>query len=402
MVRLGAGGLDGKALTPSAMSAALQALSKFRRLADSHDVDEIIAAATSATREAENGGDFLDAIHRETGIARDASSPASEEARLIHLAAAYGVDLAGKRGVVIDIGGGSVEITFGTARGRRAGQELQDWRHPAHGAVRAIRSARRPRRAAAGRRTSTSEIGAHVDQIVKRGYQRVIGTSGTILSLGSVVLAAETRTRSTTSATRACRPRHCTAAQAARRLRPAGAPAGARPRSAARPTSAVAGSVLLDTILRRLGADELTLCDLALREGLDSRLHPRNRRHIATIERYPRHPTAERRGARRALPLLVGACAAGRAARDSRSSTRRRRCTASESREREWLEFGALLHDVGVHISYKSHHKHSYYLIRNGDLRGFEPQEIEVIALIARYHRQADAEEEPRGLRHAP
>ena len=52
MVRLGAGGLDGRALTPEAMHAALQVLSKFRRLADSHLVDEIIAVATSATREA--------------------------------------------------------------------------------------------------------------------------------------------------------------------------------------------------------------------------------------------------------------------------------------------------------------------------------------------------------------
>ena len=58
-------------------------------------------------------------------------------------------------------------------------------------------------------------------------------------------------------------------------------------------------------------------------------------------------------------------------------------------REREWLEFGALLHDVGVHISYERHHRHSYYLIKNGDLRGFEPHETEIIALIARYHRQA-------------
>jgi hypothetical protein len=58
-------------------------------------------------------------------------------------------------------------------------------------------------------------------------------------------------------------------------------------------------------------------------------------------------------------------------------------------REREWLEYAAILHDIGVHISYEQHHKHSYYLIRNGDLRGFEPEEIETIALIARYHRQA-------------
>src|SRR3954471_23758334 len=68
MVRLGAGGLDGRALTPEAMHTALQVLSKFRRLAESHSVDEIVAVATSAVREAENGGEFLKAITEHTGI----------------------------------------------------------------------------------------------------------------------------------------------------------------------------------------------------------------------------------------------------------------------------------------------------------------------------------------------
>src|SRR5207237_833641 len=67
MVRLGAGGLGGRALTPEAMSSALQALSKFKRLAESRGVDDILAAATSATREAENGGEFLSQIARTTG-----------------------------------------------------------------------------------------------------------------------------------------------------------------------------------------------------------------------------------------------------------------------------------------------------------------------------------------------
>src|SRR2546423_3402863 len=67
MVRLGAGGLDGRALTPEAMHAALQGLSKFQRLAESHRVDEIIAAATSATREAENGGEILGGGAPQTG-----------------------------------------------------------------------------------------------------------------------------------------------------------------------------------------------------------------------------------------------------------------------------------------------------------------------------------------------
>ena len=52
-----------------------------------------------------------------------------------------------------------------------------------------------------------------------------------------------------------------------------------------------------------------------------------------------------------------------------------------------------------MHISYERHHKHSYYLIKNGDLRGFEPEEIEMIALVARYHRRATPEAPPRGLR---
>src|ERR671914_1667554 len=114
MVRLGAGGLDGRALTSEAMSAALGALSKFKRLAESHRVDEILAAATSATREAENGGAFLAQIERQTAI-RPRVISGTEEARLIHLAAVYGVDVGSARAVVIDIGGGSVEITLGTA-----------------------------------------------------------------------------------------------------------------------------------------------------------------------------------------------------------------------------------------------------------------------------------------------
>ena len=79
MVRLGAGGLDGRALTPEAMHAALQVLSKFRRLAESHRVDEIVAVATSAVREAENGGEFLQAIAAADRHPRATSSPAPKK-----------------------------------------------------------------------------------------------------------------------------------------------------------------------------------------------------------------------------------------------------------------------------------------------------------------------------------
>src|ERR1041385_7348769 len=68
MVRLGAGGLDGRRLTPPAMTAAPPTMSKFRRIAESNHVEEVVAAATSAVREAENGGDFIAQVAESTGI----------------------------------------------------------------------------------------------------------------------------------------------------------------------------------------------------------------------------------------------------------------------------------------------------------------------------------------------
>jgi exopolyphosphatase/guanosine-5'-triphosphate,3'-diphosphate pyrophosphatase len=57
--------------------------------------------------------------------------------------------------------------------------------------------------------------------------------------------------------------------------------------------------------------------------------------------------------------------------------------------ERELIEYAALLHDIGWHIARTSHHKHSMYLIQNGDLKNFSDEEIEIIANIARYHRKS-------------
>src|SRR5207253_466186 len=102
MVRLGAGGLDGRALTPEAMHAALQVLSKFRRLAESHKVDEVIAVATSATREAENGGEFLHTVTQQTGI-RPRVISGTEEARPLHMSAVHGIRVPADAAVGIDI-----------------------------------------------------------------------------------------------------------------------------------------------------------------------------------------------------------------------------------------------------------------------------------------------------------
>jgi len=384
MVRLGAGGLDGRALTPEAMHAALQVMSKFRRLADSHGVDEIIAVATSATREAENGSDFLKAIVEKTGI-RPRVISGTEEARLIHQAAAYGVGLSGEVGIVIDIGGGSVEITRGAGLTMDTGQSFK------LGVIRLTeRFVKSDPIAARDQRKLTrfieGETRKFLSQIGKQGFDRVIGTSGTIQSIGAVALAERGETTT-------LRNRRITAKQirrvrkqlVARDLEERLRVPGLEPRRA---DLAVAGSILLDSIVRRLGAADVTLCDLSLREGIILDYIARHRKQIAQADRYPDVR-------RRSVFELAERCNywPEHAQQVARLATmlfdQTRGVHGMTDHEREWLEYAGILHDVGVHISYERHHKHSYYLIKNGDLRGFDPDEVEIIALIARYHRQA-------------
>jgi exopolyphosphatase/guanosine-5'-triphosphate,3'-diphosphate pyrophosphatase len=397
MVRLGAGGLDGRALTPEAVATALQVLSKFRRLAESHKVDEIIAAATSATREAENGGEFLKSVAEHTGI-RPRVISGTEEARLIHLAATYGVNVSRDTAVVIDIGGGSVEVT----RGVGANVELA--RSFKLGVIRLTErfvkgdplESRDERKML---RYIDAEIGGYLDEIAAAGFDRVIGTSGTILSLGAIASAGEGRQpgaplrnrRVSAKQLRRIR-RELVELDLEKRLRVP----GLEPRRA---DLAVAGAVLLDAIVRRLGAPEITLCDLSLREGLVLDYIARHRKQIVQADRYPDVR-------RRSVFELAERCNywpehAHQIARLSVALFDQTRAVHGlTDREREWLEYAAILHDVGVHISYESHHKHSYYLIRNGDLRGFEPEEIEAIALVARYHRQATPKKRHEGFGH--
>jgi exopolyphosphatase/guanosine-5'-triphosphate,3'-diphosphate pyrophosphatase len=396
MVRLGAGGLDGRALTPEAMHAALQVLSKFRRLAESHKVDEVIAVATSATREAENGGEFLQAVTQQTGI-RPRVISGTEEARLIHLAAVYGVSVPGDVAVVIDIGGGSVEVTRG------AGSAIELGRSFKLGVIRLTErfvktDPLEPRDERRLVRHIDAEIGKYLNQVARAGFERVIGTSGTILSLGGVASAADglapgapLRNRRFTAKQMRRVRKELVVLDLEKRLRVP----GLEPRRA---DLAVAGAILLDEILRRLGANEITLCDLSLREGLVLDYISRHRKEIAQADRYPDvrrrsvFELAERchywpEHSQHVARLAIGLFDQTRAIH------------GLTDREREWLEYAAILHDVGVHISYEGHHKHSYYLVKNGDLRGFEPDEIEVIALVARYHRQTTPKRSHDGFR---
>ena len=394
MIRLGTGGLEGRRLTDAGIAAGIQTLSKFSRLAASHGVDEIVATATSAVREATNGPDFVAAVKRDLGLHVRVIS-GTEEARLIHLAAGYAIDVGKKPAVVIDIGGGSTEVTVGNADRMQMGRSFK------LGVIRLTEkftksdplSGRDERKL---ERHIKKEAGSYLKQVRKKRIQRIIGTSGTMLSIGQLALGRRKplddirNVRVSAKAIRRVR-KQMTSLTLERRLEVP----NMDPRRA---DLAPAGAVLVDTLLDELGAEELTLCDFALREGLVLDYIARNAAHIRTVERYPdvRRRSVIELG-ERCNYLAAHSAQVAKLALALFDQTKDRHGLGQH--EREWLEYGALLHDIGTHISYERHHKHSDYLIRNGGLRGFDPREIDVIGMVARYHRQSLPKKNHEGYR---
>ena len=306
MVRLGAGGLDGRRSTPEAMQAALQVSSKFRRLAESHTVDEIVAVATSAVREAENGGEFLQ--DRRRGDRHSAAGHLRHRGSAPH---SHGGGLRRRRAparslVVIDIGGGSVEITRG------AGPTMESGRSFKLGVIRLTErfvksdpiSPREERKLV---RHIDADVGEHIERIKRAGFDRVVGTSGTILSLGAIAAGHHSRGGVATlrnrrvSAKQLHRVRRTmTSIGLEKRVRVP----GLEPRRA---DLSPAGAVLLDTLVRRLGADGTH----ALRPVAARRRRPRLHRAAPEGNRagrsVSRRPPAQHHRARRAVQLLAGA-----------------------------------------------------------------------------------------------
>jgi exopolyphosphatase/guanosine-5'-triphosphate,3'-diphosphate pyrophosphatase len=385
MVRLGAGTLSRGMLSAAAMKRGLAVLSRYKQLARNHRVDKLVAVATSAVREARNGEDFLEQVGRETGIWPRVAS-GEGEARLIYLAALHSIHLEGKRALVVDIGGGSLELALGA--GRRLEWAVSEKLGVLRMTERFVKSD--PLAAKDEGRLEAAILKAllpHVPSVRQAGFECAIGTSGTILALGAMAhhlehgLAPETLHHLKVGARTLHELRkQLVASNERERLRLLGL-------DARRADLLVAGAVLLDTVLDRLGVEELTLCEWALREGILLDYIDRHPRSLARAEAIPDPRT-------RSVIALAERCqfdephARHVAALSVALFDQTRERHGLGERERSLLEYAALLHDIGHHISYPGHHKHTYYLIKNAGLRGFDPLEIELLASVARYHRR--------------
>ncbi len=114
MIRIGDGSLTTKMLSDEAMKQGLETLTRFRKLAEQRGVEthHIIAFATSAIREAKNGGAYMETVSQKIGI-RTSIISGDEEARLIYLAIRQAIDIGNRKALMVDARGGSVELMIG-------------------------------------------------------------------------------------------------------------------------------------------------------------------------------------------------------------------------------------------------------------------------------------------------
>jgi exopolyphosphatase/guanosine-5'-triphosphate,3'-diphosphate pyrophosphatase len=379
MLRLGRGAFTTGRLAPEAMELGVRAMQTFAHLAKARRVERLRVVATSAVREAQNGPAFVQRLRRETGLPVHVIS-GGEEAELIFRAARHALGLEGGPHLLVDVGGGSVELVL-----VRDGKPL--WLRSLPLGVTRLTERFLGGDPPSGRRVKRlekhleREMGTILATARYGGVHRAVGTSGTVNTLVAMARAARGDYLGRL---------HGASASAAEvhRLRrrilalPTGRRAEIRGIDGKRVDLMPAAAVLIDFVLSRAGAANLVACSWALREGvlLDlagvgaERATTGVRRSSveAVAARFNGENAHGRQTARLAVDLFDGTADALDLA----------------PRWRELLEYAALLHDVGHAIDHDRHHRHTAYLVRNSELLGFEPLEVEAIANVARSHRK--------------
>lgn len=387
-VRLGEGEFATNRLTPAAIERGVLVCARFADVARGFGAEEIIALATAAVREAENQHEFIERVREEAHIdVRVISGP--EEARLIYLGVSTGANLGDKRALFVDIGGGSTEIILGDAGGyflldtlklgaiRLANRFLPDERGPV--------TPERFKKIKDYVRAVASPV---VRRLADYGFETVYGSAGTITNLADVTARrlgdAPTSLRNyvvKVSDLHETVDMLCRLPLEERRKVPG--------LDSDRADIIPGGAAVLMSILEQVGADHITISDRGMRHGILVDRLMREEDARATYE-----TTSVRR---RSILQLARACNfeeehalhVARLALSLFDQLRHLGYHPYGPRERELLDYAALVHDIGCFLSHTNHQQHAYYLVRYSDLLGFNDTEIEIIANVAYYHRKA-------------
>ncbi len=373
-------------ITLEAADAAVATMRRFRLIAEAAGATEILACATSALRTASNGDEVLDRIEREAGITADVID-GLEEARLIFTAIRAAVTIDPSPAVCFDLGGGSLEIMVGDVGGLAwaASERLGVARLTAE-FVRSDPISEADRRRL--RQHIVSVLGPRAVDVGELEPKMAIGSSGTIEDLGHMIAARRDtkmpRTFHHLSFTRGELDElrdELVQSTSAQRKKLDGL-------DAKRVDLIVAGAELMSIAMELFDITEMTVSEWALREGmvLDA-VHRHDeadwsddpfairRASVQSLARRCSWPEAHSRHvARLALELF----------------DQTRELHHLDDDDRELLEYGALLHDIGEHVAHEGHDRHAAYLVHHGNLRGLTPASISVLTGLVRWHRRGD------------
>src|SRR6266568_4545198 len=369
-VRLGENLASSGAISAAAFARAVDAMSHIRKLIDGLKVSEVEAVATSAMRSAANGGELVEVLTRELGREIRIIS-GEEEAELVARSVRHNFDMSGKRYMIVDIGGGSVEIMSAVANHVEScfsldlGAVRMTDRFFSSDPVRDSEITRLRRFIRAELKTALVEE--------RPAVQTFICSGGTITALASMVMSMRRQTYTASHGVEVLRSEvvHLLAMLA---------------RKDVKSLRNVPGLVVIDELMKYFGANMMLVNERGIREGLIiscmKRLQllpdaPAQRNWKESVLDFARSCHYDEPHSRHVAKLSLSIF--DLLAKDS----------GLKKNDRRLLEAAALLHDVGYFISYNSHHKHSHHLIRHADLFGFSPREREMMALIARYHRKS-------------
>jgi exopolyphosphatase/guanosine-5'-triphosphate,3'-diphosphate pyrophosphatase len=381
-VRLGEGLNQSGMLSPAACSRALDALSRLKKIIDGYGARAIEAVATSAVRKAANGPDFIETIKSQVGLTVQTIS-GEEEAELAALSAFNNFDLEGIRQLLIDIGGGSLELvtTVGHHIDEIASLELgavyltETFLHSDPVTPKEIQKLRRHIR-------KTIKDAFPSDMVTVSG---LIGSGGTITAIGSMVMASRREEYGSLHGYEVLRSDivHLLAMLLRKSTKELRSVPGLNPDRA---DIIIAGVTVVDELMDLIQANLLRINERGIREGL-------------ILKGLQRHELSRSDKKKRSWQSSVLEFATS-CHFDEKHSLHVARLSLEifeavakpfnlGGNARRILEAAAILHDIGYFINYSSHHKHSYHLIRHADLFDFNPRERELIAHVARYHRKS-------------
>jgi exopolyphosphatase / guanosine-5'-triphosphate,3'-diphosphate pyrophosphatase len=378
-VRLGHDVFSTGALSDATIERAIEAFGRFREQIDKYVATSVKAAATSALREASNSGELVRRVLDKTGIEISIIGP-EEEARLVHLALRDIVNLRNKVALLIDIGGGSVEVSLATHTGILSTESYQ------MGSVRLLQILQHQR---LGEKRFYQLVSKYVDTIEQRlkrelGNQKLdycIGTGGSVESIAALRRellgknnVSKIRSQELDSAVKTLQAMSVEERVQRLQLRPD------------RADVIVPAAIVLQKIVHQAGVEEVIVPGASLKDGLilemvSEQMHPE--RHLD----YDQVISSAMQVGRKYAFDEQHAVAVGNLAVQLFDQTRAIHEMGPDSRT--LLEVAAVLHDIGQFVNASNHHKHSFYLLQASSVIGLTPQQMTVVANIARYHRKS-------------